>query len=99
MGEDGHTASLFPGAPELAAGLDLENPASCLAVHPPGIPFPRLSLTLRALLDSRRILLHITGENKWQVYQRAQQEGPLAELPIRGVLRHGRWKVGVSWAG
>lgn len=98
MGEDGHTASLFPGAAELAAGLDLENPASCLAVHPPDLSLPRLSLTLRALLDSRRIVLHFTGESKWQVYQRAQEEGSLEELPIRGVLRHGGWRVVVGWA-
>ncbi|NJL28935.1 MAG: 6-phosphogluconolactonase [Thermoanaerobaculia bacterium] len=98
MGEDGHTASLFPGAAELAAGLDLESPASCLAVHPPGAPLPRLSLNLRTLLDAHRVALHVNGERKWQVYQQAQQEGPIAELPVRGVLRHGGWKVEVYWA-
>ena len=32
MGTDGHFASLFPGLPETKAGLDLHNPALCVAV-------------------------------------------------------------------
>ncbi len=87
MGADGHTASLFPAAAELAAGLDPESSRLCLAVRPPAAPHPRLSLTLAALLQSRRIVLHITGEEKWSVYRRALGEGPEAELPIRAVLR------------
>ncbi len=96
MGGDGHTASLFPAAPELADGLDLTSTDSCLAVRPPEAPHPRMSLTLKALLASRRLILHITGEEKWQVYQRALQPGPMEELPIRAVLRSGR--VEVWWA-
>lgn len=98
MGSDGHTASLFPGTPTLAEGLDLENPATCLAVHPLDAPHPRMSLTLAALLDSRRLILHITGEGKWEVYQRALGEGPEDELPIRGALRHAPTGVDVWWA-
>ncbi len=96
MGGDGHTASLFPDAPELPAGLDLTSEDTCLAVRPPDAPHPRMSLTLKALLDSRRLILHITGEQKWQVYQRALQHGQAEELPIRAVLRSGR--VEVWWA-
>jgi 6-phosphogluconolactonase len=87
MGTDGHTASLFPAAPELAAGLDLESGRLCLAVHPPAAPHPRISLTLRALLDSRRIVLHLTGEDKLDVYRRALADGPVEEMPVRAVLR------------
>ena len=35
MGADMHTASLFPGAPELAAALDPDAPV-LMTVHPPG---------------------------------------------------------------
>ena len=96
MGGDGHTASLFPDAPELAAGLDLETPRTCLAVRPPAAPHPRMSLTLPAILDSRRLVLHLTGASKWQVYQRALNHGPAEKLPIRAVLGSGR--VEVWWA-
>ncbi len=64
MGGDGHTASLFPGAPELPAGLDLSSRRTCLAIRPPEAPQPRMSLTLAALVDSRRLVLHVTGEEK-----------------------------------
>ncbi len=93
MGDDGHTASLFPTAPELAAGLDPETEHTCLAVRPPVAPHPRMSLTLAALLTGRRLVLHITGEAKWQVYQRALEVGPVEELPIRAVLRSGHAEV------
>ncbi len=96
MGGDGHTASLFPEAPELAAGLDATTSQTCLAVRPPAAPHARMSLTLPALLDSRRLILHITGEGKQAVYRRALEPGPPEELPIRAVLASGR--VEVWWA-
>jgi len=98
MGGDGHTASLFPGAHELAEGLDPESPRRCLAVRPSTAPHPRLSLSLAALLASRRIVLYITGEEKWRVYRRALAEGPAEELPIRAVLRGAESPVEVVWA-
>jgi 6-phosphogluconolactonase len=45
MGEDGHTASLFPEADELHDGLTTQ--ALTLAVTPPAAPHQRLSLSLR----------------------------------------------------
>lgn len=87
MGEDGHTASLFPAAVNLAAGLDPAAGASCLPVRPPRAPHARMSLTAAALLNSRRLVVHITGAAKWTVYQRALGPGPVQELPIRAFLR------------
>jgi len=59
MGEDGHTASLFPGDPQLAAALDASAPPGCLEMHSPAAPQLRLSLNLAALLDARRIFIQI----------------------------------------
>ncbi len=98
MGGDGHTASLFPDASELAAGLDPESDHLCLAVRPPEAPHPRLSLTLMALLDSRRIVLHLTGDDKRDVYRLALADGPAEELPIRAVLRGAADRVELYWA-
>jgi 6-phosphogluconolactonase len=97
MGDDGHTASLFPDSPELAAGLDAHAVPGCLAVHPPGAPHARLSLNLAALLQSRRICLQISGARKWQVYQRARSGGRAEELPIRAILRQEAVPVDVYW--
>lgn len=80
MGEDGHTASLFPGhgiAPE----------SLVVAVH--GAPKPppeRVSLTPTALCRSRRILLLITGAEKRDALRRwAQGESlPVARVAACG---------------
>lgn len=84
MGEDGHTASLFPGARELAEGLSTD--ARTIAVTPPAAPHERLSMTAAAILSSRRILVQIGGEAKSAVYRRALAGGPVEELPIRLAL-------------
>jgi len=86
MGSDGHTASLFPDAPELPAALDASRLERCLAVAAPplpNVPVPRISLTRRALLDARALVIHITGPGKWALLQQAQQTGPIEALPIR----------------
>lgn len=98
MGGDGHTASLFPGAPELEAGIDLGTEHLCLPVHPPNADQARMSLTLKALVDSRRCVVHITGDAKWKVYRKALTVGPVEELPIRAVLGIGREPIDVYWA-
>ncbi|HKY81844.1 MAG TPA: 6-phosphogluconolactonase [Sphingobium sp.] len=88
MGEDGHTASLFPGAAELAEGLSTS--ALTLAVMPPAAPHQRLSLSATAILRSRHIFLQIGGAAKKAVYDKALEGGPVEELPIRLALcQHG----------
>lgn len=97
MGDDGHTASLFPGSAELAAGLDASAAPACIGVRPLAAPFTRLSLNLAALLNSRRIGLQIVGAPKWQVYEKACENGPESEMPIRAILRQSRVPVEVYW--
>lgn len=96
MGEDGHIASLFPGAAELAEGLATE--AWALAVRPPHAPHPRLSLSLRALLQARDLVLVVSGEAKRRVLERALEEGPVEDLPVRAILRQSAVPVSVCWA-
>jgi 6-phosphogluconolactonase len=89
MGADGHTASLFPHAPELPAALDVSRPARCLAVGAPAlpnVPVPRISLTRRALLDAGQVVVHITGAAKLALLNQARQAGPMADWPIRLAL-------------
>jgi 6-phosphogluconolactonase len=101
LGENGHTASLFPNGEGLAAALNRRDPAMVRAVRPapPDDPDPpRLSLTLRALLDARRIVLLFTGAAKWAVYEQALAPGEIADLPIRAVLNQIQAPVEVWWA-
>jgi 6-phosphogluconolactonase len=59
IGPDGHTASLFPGFPQVeATGV-------CVAVHDsPKPPADRITLTLPKLNEARRIVLFATGAEK-----------------------------------
>lgn len=84
MGEDGHTASLFPSATELHDGLTTQ--ALTLAVTPLAAPHQRMSLSLRAILNSRHIILQIGGAAKEAVYRNALDGGSVEAMPIRAVL-------------
>lgn len=97
MGEDGHTASLFPHAPELAEGLTTN--ALCLAVTSPAVPHARMSLSLAGLLDSRLIILQIGGAAKEAVYRQALTDGPIEDMPVRAVLRQAEAPVEVWISG
>lgn len=75
MGEDGHTASLFPGNP----ALDLDG----VAVGVRGAPKPpaeRVSLSLDFLNASRRIVLLVAGEGKRDALARVL-DGPDPDVP------------------
>ena len=85
MGEDGHTASLFPNAPGLAHALTSAGPIAW--VRPNTAPHARLTFTLPVLLAARHLHLPIAGDAKHRVYQAAAQASNLA-LPISLLLNH-----------
>jgi 6-phosphogluconolactonase len=98
MGDDGHTASLFPGSPNLPGALNASAAAGCVGMRSPVPPHPRLSLNLTALLDSRRIVVLITGESKLRTLAAACAPGPVEDMPVRAVLRQTRTPVDVMWS-
>jgi 6-phosphogluconolactonase len=98
MGDDGHTASLFPRSPNLSSALNPAAVAGCVGMWSPVAPHPRLSLNLSALLDSRRIVVLITGAEKWRTLAAASAAGPIGEMPVRAVLRQRRTPVEVMWS-
>ena len=96
VGPDGHFASLFPGNPALAAGLDPESERTVIAV-PAGEPapdLPRISLTFQALIQSSLIVLLVTGQAK-----KTLLEGPVdPSLPIAAILNQDHAPVRILWA-
>ena len=113
MGEDGHTASLFPGAAALARAMaphedgphDDGRREDVFLVHPdplpPEAPFARISLGLARLLRARDVHLVVTGARKRAVLDRALAAADPLHLPVSSVLHagpaHGR-HVHVHWS-
>lgn len=92
MGADMHTASLFPGAPGLAAALSPDAPALC-AVSPESQPEPRITLSARVLNTAAEKHLVIFGEDKRVALQQSVTLTP-QEAPISAVIEKGT----VHWA-
>lgn len=86
MGEDGHTASLFPFNLRLPQALYIEDEALCIAMTPQSAPYDRMSLTLLALLRVKHLYLHFEGEKKRAVFEEAMKNGDHYAMPIRSVL-------------
>lgn len=100
MGPDGHTASLYPTAPELKSALNLDDPALVRAVRPVEAVGSslRMSLTLRALMETDLIVVFFRGEEKLKVYEAALVTTDPNLLPISAVLRQTATPVRAVWA-
>ena len=96
MGEDGHFASLFPDADNLAAGLAEGQAAFCLPVRSNASPYPRVSLTLEALKRSEQIILLMFGSAKLAVYEQAKASDK--RFPVAQLLRRANTVLRVIWA-
>ncbi len=100
MGDDGHTASMFPGSDGLEQALDTHSPLLVRGIHPANIEKTgeRMSLTLRAILDSRLVVILIRGDAKLDTYRAALEGDDVRAMPIRAVLQQSATPVQVYWA-
>ena len=86
MGDDGHTASLFPHSPNLYQALQPDCARRVLPMLAPSEPAQRLTLTLPVLASARMPLLAIQGQAKLNTLSAALLPGEIAQLPIRAFL-------------
>jgi 6-phosphogluconolactonase len=98
LGDDGHSASLFPGMPDLGRALDPAANLTAVFVPAQGSRRPRVSLTLSTLLDAWRAALSFTGEAKRRVFEEALAPGAVEDLPVRAILRQTKIPVDVYWS-
>lgn len=98
MGNDGHTASFFPGGDRLEQAIDPDGKALVLPMQAEGAGESRLTLTLPVLADAGLIVLHIEGAAKQDVFEKAISGIDETEMPVRAVLRHAQTPVQVYWA-
>ena len=89
LGPDGHTASLFPGNPALAATSQVVGVRN--AAKPPP---ERVSLTLPALNGARRVLVLVSGADKQDAVRRAY-----ARLVPAGLIDRAEWLITADAAG
>jgi len=86
MGDDGHTASLFPESPNLAEALDPNSERRCLPMLAPSIPHQRLTMTRALLASATTPILSISGQAKLETLRTALAGDNLAEMPVRAFL-------------
>jgi 6-phosphogluconolactonase len=86
MGDDGHTASLFPKSPNLSEALDLNSSRRCLPMLAPTVPHQRLTLTRQLLASARLPILSVSGQAKLDTLRAALAGDDLAEMPVRAFL-------------
>jgi 6-phosphogluconolactonase len=96
MGEDGHTASLFPCSEQISAGLDMSRKLSAIATQPTTAPHQRMSMSLAKIVAAKKVFLHLTGAKKKAVLQDALANYTDLEKPIKAVCEH--TTVDLMWA-
>lgn len=100
MGNDGHTASIFPG-PDMQAALDAPKTRRAIGVMPdplpPEAPVARVTLTRAAILSARTILITITGQEKRDILEGAIADGQSSRLPIGRVLAEVEQPIDIHW--
>ncbi|WMN16376.1 6-phosphogluconolactonase [Pseudomonas piscis] len=87
MGDDGHTASLFPGSPNLAEALEPAGSRRCWPMLAPTVPRQRLSMSRALLASARSCLLSISGQSKLTTLGAALAGDVVADMPIRAFLQ------------
>lgn len=95
MGEDGHTASIFPESPQFDTILSA--PEGIMLIDPKTANHMRLSLTLSAILNAQTIYIEIGGQYKNEVLHQAK-EGKNPQYPISYVLDQSQTPVYVYTA-
>jgi len=81
LGNDGHTASLFPGS---AALHEIERPIVAVTAHYQDRPAYRVTLTPPAISAARHVLFLVTGVAKTEI-MRAVLEDPKAQFPAQRI--------------
>ena len=86
MGDDGHTASIFPEAENREAALDLRNSQMALATDPKTVAPMRITQTARRLLDSHLLVIHISGDKKSALLNEIVDAPDVKKWPISAFI-------------
>jgi 6-phosphogluconolactonase len=87
MGDDGHTASLFPNSPNLAEALRVDGSRRCYPMLAPTVPHQRLTMSRALLASAKHKVLSISGQSKLTTLNTALAGDDVAAMPIRAFLQ------------
>lgn len=87
MGDDGHTASLFPNSPNLSQALQPDGTRRCWPMLAPTVPHQRLTMSRALLATANYTVLSISGSSKLTTLSAALANDDVAAMPIRAFLQ------------
>ena len=100
VGEDGHTASIFPG-PDFDAAIAGPKARRALGVRPDPLPtnapVNRVTLTGPTLVTARTVTLVLQGKAKRKVVEQALKQGASSTLPIGRLLAELDMDIDIHW--
>ena len=93
MGEDGHTASLFPNIDPsylstAQAMLDFKAQRLLGSTEPQNAPYARLSLSAAAIAQAKPLYLHIEGSQKQKIFNAALKVQDYNTCPVAAFIQH-----------
>ena len=100
MGTDGHTASWFPHAEGLEQALDGDDKLSAVTAEQSDVTgsfTERLTLTKQSVLNAGTVILMISGQDKYDVYQ-AAKKSPIFKHPVGALLQQNEKDIHVFWS-
>jgi 6-phosphogluconolactonase len=100
MGEDGHTAGIFPG-PDFERAVAGPRERRALGLRPDPMPedaaVERVTLAAAAIGAARAVMIVIAGAEKRSLLEQAIKEGPLSSVPIGRVLASIEVPIDIFW--
>ena len=100
VGEDGHTASIFPG-PDFEAAIAGPKARRAIGVRPDPLPenapVPRVTLTGPTLVSARTVTLTVSGKAKRKLVEQALEQGSSSKLPIGRLLAELDMDIDIHW--
>lgn len=82
MGDDGHTASIFPQAINRDIALDLSSHRLALLTYPVTVDPMRITQSAARLLNTRHLVIHFTGAEKAALFNKIMQSPDSSSWPI-----------------
>lgn len=84
MGNDGHSASIFPCCEQLDEGLNTQ--ATFLSTEPTSAPYSRITFSANAINKAGHIFLQLKGDDKKVTLKKALADDDEKAMPIRRFL-------------